>query len=207
METLLALAERVEVGDEELAKLVLHLARDEPVVDLGAHGGKVVRRRLGAAARCRRGVGRRQVDGPEVLGERDGERGDERERLLVRRELLRVGRLAVAPLTQGRKETRSTHKVLERGPRPLARHALALALPDNADRLELADDAQDAALLDDAGVVLLLLDVAVRGGRGCGLEALKEERDERRGEEVGEALVQSRDDLQGGGSASASGEG
>lgn len=194
VETLFALAERVKVGDEQLAELVLHLARDEPVVDLGTDSGEVVRGGLGAlACNSRRGVESREVDGPEVLGEGDGERGDERERLLVRGEL-RVS-ADVSAERQRSSLMRATHQVLERGPRHFSRRALAVAPADDANRLELSHDPEHPALLDDSRVVLLLLDVPVRGGGRRGLEALNEECREGRGEEVGKALMQRRDDL------------
>lgn len=221
MEFLFALAECVKVRDEQLAKLVLYLARHEgrhrarlcgrfsSSTGAGGQQGRefVCRFRVGSGRRGR--GGRREVERSEVFGESDGERCDEREGFLVPRELFQPVGVSVSlahGTARGGSRCAKTDQISQSGPGDLSRHAagrfLTLAtatrplFPDDADRLQLSHDAQRGPLLDDASIVLLLLDVLVGGvARRTGFEALQEEGGERRGEEFGEAVVQSDDHL------------
>lgn len=117
MKFLFALAERFKVRDEQFAKLVLDLARHEgrhragllacPSFS-GGGGGQgrefVGRFSVGSSSTGRRGWRRREVERSEVFGKSDSERGDERERFLVRRELF--ASLAGGQLLLGTKQMR-----------------------------------------------------------------------------------------------------
>ena len=144
-----------------------------------------------------------------MFGKSNGERRDERERFLVRRELFAnrlPGSASVAWNCQRAGGGAKTDQIAQSDPGDLSRHPrrrfLTLAttatrvFPNDADRLQLSDDAQRRPLLDNASIVLLLLDVLVGGvARRTGFEALQEEGGERGGEQSGEAVVQRDDHL------------
>jgi hypothetical protein len=79
--------QRIEIRQQQLAKLVLDLPRHNRILWLSFHSLSECRELVGIVDSSSRGRGRREVEVSEMLCECDSQRGCQRQRFLVRREL------------------------------------------------------------------------------------------------------------------------